>query len=214
MERQCRSIKRGERRELAKGNKTRPLTLTTEGLLGIHATVLQGESTGDREEGELKRDQQLELLEGVPEKTGRLGIHKEGAMREGAGTERKLQTSLWVETKYTAQRGSGAQSRAGGACWTERGSEAWGSRTTPRTPEWRAGVEGRSRGGERGPRGAERGVEKQRKGRSCTPREEELVLQEGTWAGSGGPGAGAEVRGRHSRSRQGPGRQRVCRGRA
>lgn len=61
MERQCRSIKRGERRELAKGNKTRPLTLTTEGLLGIHATVLQGESTGDREEGELKRDQQLEL---------------------------------------------------------------------------------------------------------------------------------------------------------
>lgn len=50
-ERQNRSIKRGERRESAKGKKTRPLTRPTDGLLGIRTTVCQGESMGDRKEG-------------------------------------------------------------------------------------------------------------------------------------------------------------------
>lgn len=51
MERQKRSIKRGERRVLAKGNKTRPLTLTREGLLGIHTAVLQGVLGGQHGRG-------------------------------------------------------------------------------------------------------------------------------------------------------------------
>lgn len=75
MERQNKSIKRRERRVLAKGNKTRPLTLTREGLLGIHTAVLQGESMGDSTEGGAEEGSAARAGgKGVLEKTGRLGI--------------------------------------------------------------------------------------------------------------------------------------------
>lgn len=88
MERQNRSIKRGERRELAKGNKTRPLTLTAvEGRLGIQTiqtAVLQGESMGDRRGGGVEKGSAARAGERGLEKTGRLGM-KEGVLREDAG---------------------------------------------------------------------------------------------------------------------------------
>lgn len=186
MERQNRSIKRGERRELAKGNKTRPLTLTAaEGRLGIQTiqtAVLQGESMGDRRGGGVE--------EGSAARAGERGSRKDrkagdegGDAERGRRTERKLQRGMWVKTKYTdCTEERWGRERAGGACWT---------RSTPGRP----GRQGRPREGQSGALGSRAGPEEVEGDRGVHSR-----------AWTGGEGASPARQGGASLgSRQGPG---------
>lgn len=70
---------------------------------------------GDGKEGGAEDRSAAEAAEkGGLEKTGRLGTNKEGALREGTGTERKLQRGIGVKTQHRDRtEGPGAGRRAG-----------------------------------------------------------------------------------------------------
>ncbi|XP_070307670.1 uncharacterized protein [Odocoileus virginianus] len=71
-------------------NKTSLLTPTAEACPAPTPGCF-GESTWECEEGELERGQELQRLGKGAEETRRLRKNKEGALRDGAGTELKLQ---------------------------------------------------------------------------------------------------------------------------
>lgn len=114
-----------------------------------------GESTGDCEEGALERGQELQRL-GKGAETRRLRKNKEGALRDGAGTELKL------------QRGEGEKAKCG-----HHREEARGGRR-PGLPAGRLGDAARTPG------------KVSRETRGPAKAKKDLEVQEGSWEGRGG----------------------------
>lgn len=131
-------------------NKTSLLTPTAEACPAPTPGCF-GESTWDCEEGELERGQELQRLGKGAEETRRLRKNKEGALRDGAGTELKLQRGKGVKAKCGHNREGASAGRRPGLPAGEGGRKAWRPSEDPRKSQQEDQGSSESREGPGGP---------------------------------------------------------------